>query len=101
MDRPGYLTFTLCPGEAPGSVPAQLDYLIGAGRPAARLDGGPLDRALRHRGDGFRALLVFHARASLDVAGEQHRGFDEVEEHLGLSRTYRVRLADPAATPFV
>ena len=101
MERPGYIVFTLRSGEALGNVPAHLDDLIGSGRAASSLDRGPLDRALRHRGDGFRAVTVFHARRSLNVPGEQHRGFDDVEEELGLSRTYRVRLADPAATPWV
>jgi subtilisin family serine protease len=101
VERPGYITFTLRPGEALSHVPAHLDYLSGAGRPVARMDGGPIDRALRHRSDGFRALTVFHARRSLNVPGEQHSGFDALEEQLGFSRSYRARLADPAATPFV
>jgi thermitase len=101
VERPGYAVFTLRSGEALEHVPAHADCLTGAGRAASQLDRGPLDRALRHRGDGFRAEAVFHARRSLNVAGEQHRGYDDVEEELGLSRTYRVRLADPAATPWV
>jgi subtilisin family serine protease len=101
IERPGYAVFTLRTGEALPNVPAHADCLTGAGRAASQLDRGPLDRALRHRGDGFRAEAVYHARRSLGVAGEQHRGFDDVEEELGLSRTYRVRLADPAATPWV
>ena len=101
VERPGYAVFTLCTGEALGNVPAHADCLIGAGRAASQLDRGPLDRALRHRGDGFRAEAVYHARRSLNVAGEQHSGFDDLEEELGLSRTYRVRLANPLATPWV
>jgi subtilisin family serine protease len=101
IERPGYAVFILRTGEALTNVPAHADCLTGAGRAASQLDRGPLDRALRHRGDGFRAEAVFHARRSLNVAGEQHRGYDDVEEELGLSRTYRVRLADPASTPWV
>lgn len=97
MRREGYIVFTVRSGEAPGHVPAHLDWLLGAARPANRFDGGPIDDALRH-GDGYRALLVFHARASLGTPAEHHVGFDDLEEHLGLSRTYRVRLADPEAT---
>jgi subtilisin family serine protease len=96
--RRGFITFTLRSGERLESVPAQLDYLSGAGRPASALDGGPIDRALRHRGDGFRAVAVYHARRSLGVPGEHHVGYDDVEERLGLSRTYRVRLGDEDAT---
>ena len=98
VDRPGYVEFTLRPGEALDNVPVQLDYLSGAARPASRLDGGPIDRALGHRGDGFRAVAVYHARRSLAIPGEQHKGYDDLEEELGLSRTYRARLADPDAT---
>src|SRR5437899_4854066 len=94
MRREGYIVFTVRSGEAPGHVPAHLDWLLGAGRPANHFDGGPIDLALRH-GDGYRAVLVFHARASLGTPAEHHVGFDELEERLGMSRSYRVRLADP------
>lgn len=97
MRREGYIVFTVRGGEAPSHVPAHLDWLLGAGRPANHFDGGPVDRALRAR-DGYRAVLVFHARASLGTPGEHHVGFDDLEERLGLSRTYRVRLADAEAT---
>src|SRR4051794_11069299 len=98
MLREGYITFTLRPGERLERVPAQLDYLSGAGRAASRLDGGPIDRALRPHGDGFRAVCVYHARGSLGLPGRHHLGFDEIEESIGMSRTYRVRLGDAAAT---
>jgi subtilisin family serine protease len=101
VERPGYITMTLRPGEALENVPAQLDFLSGAGRAASSLDGGPLDGALRHGDDGFRALSVYHARRSLGVPGEHHVGFDDEEERLGMSRTYRVRLGDAAATESV
>lgn len=98
MQRDGYIVFTLRTGEALANVPAQLDLLIGAALPVSRLDGGPIDRALRHRGEGFRAGTVFHARASLQRPAEQHVGYDELEERLGMSRTYRARLGDATAT---
>ncbi|HEV2772426.1 MAG TPA: S8 family serine peptidase [Thermoleophilaceae bacterium] len=98
MERLGYVSFTLRPGEALANVPAHLDYLSGAARAASRLDGGPIDGALRHRGDGFRAVTVFHARRSLGVPAEHHVGYDDVEEHLGMSRSYRARLGDERAT---
>jgi subtilisin family serine protease len=101
MDRPGYVVFTLRPGEALERVPAHLDLLGGAARAVSRLDGGPVDRALRRSGDGFRAVGVFHARRSLAVPGEQHVGYDDVEESLGMSRTYRARLADESHTDAV
>jgi subtilisin family serine protease len=101
VERPGYIVFTLRTGEALESVPAHLDLLSGAARAPSTLDGGPIDRALRHGGDGFRAVAVFHARRSFQKPGEQHVGYDELEERLGMSRTYRARLGDDASTEAV
>ena len=98
MRRPGFIVFTLRPGEALRAVPAHLDLLLGAALPVSRLDRGPIDRALRPGAGGFRAVAVFHARASLARPAEQHVGYDDLEEHLGMSRTYRVRLSDGAAS---
>jgi hypothetical protein len=98
LHRAGHLIVTLRPGAAPGHVPNHLDVLIGAGRPAGRVDGGRLDLVLRRWGNGFRAALVYHARRSLGRAGYQHYGFDDVEEGLGLSRTYRVQLGEAERT---
>ena len=97
MERPGHLLVTLCPGEALEHVPAHVDCLLGAGRPASRLDGGLLDQALRE-GGGFRAIGVYHARESLGRIGEQQARFDDREERLGLSRTYAIQLGDTEAT---
>src|SRR6185436_8078346 len=84
---PGHLTLTLRSGEAPSTVPCHVDRLAGAVRPANRLDGGALDRALRHWGGGARITAVYHARRSLGRLGEQHAGYDDLEEGLGMSRT--------------
>ena len=97
FERPGHVVVTLCPGEALGHVPAQLDCALGACRAASRLDGGALDRALGHAG-GFRAVGVYNARDSLGRIGEQHARFDEREERLGLSRTYAIELGDAEHT---
>ncbi len=96
MQRPGHLLIMLREGEALPYVPNHLDYLLGACRPTTRLDRGSLDRVLRRHGGGFRATGVYHARRSLGRIGEQHVGFDELEERLGLSRTYKIELADTA-----
>jgi thermitase len=98
VQREGYIVFTLRPGEAPEHVPAHLDLLSGAARAASHIDGGRIDRALRHDGDGFRAVTVFHARASLGKPGEHHVGYDSFEEELGMSRSYRARLGRAEAT---
>lgn len=98
LRRPGHIVFTLRPGERFAGVASHVDYVAGAGRRSSRLDDGPIDRALRQWGDGFRALSVYHARRSLGSVGQHHVGFDHIEESLGLSRTYRVEIGDPART---
>ena len=85
---------TLRSGEAPSHVPNHLDCLAGACRPAGRIDGGPVDRVLNCRGGGFRALGVYSSRRSVGRVGTQHLGFDDLEEEIGLSRTYRVEIAE-------
>jgi subtilisin family serine protease len=75
-----------------------MDFLIGAARPAGKLDGGSIDRVLSQRGGGFRALGVYPARRSIERVGEKHVGFDDLEEHIGLSRTYKIELADEEKT---
>ena len=95
---PGHLTLTLRSGEAPATVPCHVDRLAGASRPAGRLDGGPVDRTLSRWGGGARITAVYHARRSLGRLGEQHAGYDDLEEGLGMSRTYAVELAEPEGT---
>lgn len=97
MRYEGHLQVTLRSGEALAHVPNHLDCLVGACRPASRLDGGgTLDRALNRYGGGFRALGVYPAKRSIGRVGEQHVGFNDLEEEMGLSRTYRISVADPA-----
>lgn len=93
--RPGYLRVTLAAGEARPHVPCHIDCLVGAARPAMRLDGGgPLDAALGGAGR-FRVRGVFHARHSLGRMGQQAAGFGDDEELMALSRSYLVEVADP------
>lgn len=98
MQRAGHLVLTLHSGHALDHVPTHVDCLLGACRPCNHLDGGPLDRTLRRWGSGFRATGVFHARSALGVVGEQHSGFNDVEENLGLSRTYRIEIGERQRT---
>ncbi|MBC7901052.1 MAG: S8 family serine peptidase [Saprospiraceae bacterium] len=93
MQLNGHLQITLESGEALPHVPNHMDYLIGACRHTNNLDGGRLDQILNDVGGGFRALSVYPARRSLGHAGEQHLGFDDVEEELGMSRTYQIEIA--------
>jgi len=95
MKYKGHLTLTLRAGEARSHIPAHLDCLAGAARAAGWIDQGPIDRAIERYGGGSRVAGVFHARESLGRPGQHNVGFDEVEENLGLSRTYKVLLAEP------
>lgn len=97
MKRDGFLTLTLRSGVPAAVVPAHLDCLSGAGRPSPVLDGGRIDALLRQQADGARFRRIFHARRSLGRPGEQHVGFDDQEEALGLSRSYQVELGNPEA----
>jgi len=95
MQWKGHLTFTVREGESFRHVPNHVDFVLGATRAVSQLDrGGPLDRAILKWGDGGRVLGVYPSRRGLGRVGEHGAGFDDVEEHLGLSRTYRLELAD-------
>src|SRR5258708_1319396 len=101
MNFEGHLMLTVRPGEARSHIPAHLDCLAGAARPAGRIYQGPMDAAIKRYGGGSRAACVFHARESLGQPGQQHMAFDDVEESLGLSRTYRLQIAEPEGTTSV
>lgn len=97
MKRDGFLTLTLRTGVAAAVVPAHLDCLSGAGRPTSHLDGGRIDALVSRWGDGARFRRIYHARQSLGRPGEQHVGFDDQEEALGLSRSYQLEIGRPEA----
>jgi hypothetical protein len=97
----GHLQLTLKSGEASPYVPNQLDHLLGASRPSGRLDGGPVDRVLSTYCGGFCALGVYSSRRHLGRIGQQHQGFDDLEERLGMSRTYSIQLADASRSQAV
>lgn len=90
-----HLVLTLAAGEGPTTMPAQLDVLVGAARAAPRITGGRLDRVVTSEAGAFRASAVYHARRNLGRVGSRGQGYDDVEEAFGLSRTYRIELADP------
>src|SRR5437867_10850760 len=94
----GHILLTLRPGERFAHVPSHLDFVLGAARRAARLDGGLLDRLLNGLGSAFRATCAYHSRRGLGHVGEQHARFDELEERLGLSRTYKLEVSETERT---
>ena len=95
---PGHLSVTLRPGVALDHVPAQLDLLAGAARHANEFRLAPLDRVLSRWGGGARIAAAYHAKRSLGRFGAHHLGYDDFEEGLGMSRTYKVQIGDVERT---
>ena len=89
---PGHLSVTLRPGVAPDHVPAHLDLLAGAARHANDFRIAALDRVLSRWGGGARIAAAYHAKRSLGRFGAHAVGYDDVEEGLGMSRTYKVQI---------
>lgn len=89
---PGSLLLKMRLGEAPEHIPTQLDVRLGAARAATKMDGGPIDRLLRHHGSSARITRVFTAARSLARHGSRHLDFDDKEHQYGMSRTFRVEL---------
>lgn len=84
-------------GEAPESVPVSADVRTGQ-LPAARaLDGGAVDRIVRHFAGGVRVTRVHAAAATLTTPGTRHLRFNDREHVFGLARVFRIDV--PAGTP--
>src|SRR5438034_2154822 len=92
MIRPGRLMLVLVSGERRNHVPCRIDRLLGAALPATTMRDARID-AILNGDDDFTVTAVYHARRSFGRVGEQHADFDDLEESLGLSRTYSVELA--------
>ncbi len=100
MLRPGRVLLVLVPGEARTNVPCRIDRLLGAALPATSIRDRRLDAVLNGDED-FLVTAVYHARRSFGQVGEQHVGYDDIEEGLGLSRSYAVELAGAERAPEV
>jgi subtilisin family serine protease len=87
---PGSLVLKLQLGEAPDHVPSQMDVRHKAVAAATKLDGGVIDRLIRHYANGAHITRVHAAAASLGRRGERHRDFSDQEHICGMSRTFRV-----------
>ena len=91
------LLVTLRLGEVPEHLPG-LRAVHGFGTPMAeRVDGGPIDRLLRHHGGAFRAARLHSARVRrVERAVAGARRFDDVEQLSGVARVLRIEVRDPA-----
>jgi subtilisin family serine protease len=91
---------TLRLGEVPGHVPG-LRAVAGYGTaPATHIDGGVIDRLLRHHGDAFRATRLHSARVRrVERPVPGWRRFDDVEQITGVARVLRIEIRDPDGLP--
>src|SRR5215208_6460290 len=83
---PGRLLVQLRLGEAPEAIPTALDVRQGALEAEPRFGISALDRVLGHFADRVAVTRLHDSAASLGRVGASHRGFDELEHVLGLSR---------------
>jgi len=94
------LLLTLKLGEVPEHLPG-LRAVKGFGTPIAdHIDGGVIDRLLRHHGGAIRVARLHSARtrrAERAVTGA--RRFDEIEQLSGVARVLRVEVRDSAGMP--
>jgi subtilisin family serine protease len=84
-------------GEAPETIPASADIRTGRLSAAQSLDGGVIDRIVRHHAGGVRISRVHSAAAGINQAGCSHLNFDDREQVFGLARTFRFDV--PPGTP--
>lgn len=96
----GRLLLTLKLGEMPEHVPGWRACTHHGAEMAERIDGGVIDRLLRHHGGALRAVRLHSARqprSARAVPGAYR--FDEVEQISGVARVLRVQVRDPAGMP--
>ena len=99
--RPRRLLLTVRLGELPEHVPSWSSSRRYGVAPADHIDGGPIDRLLRHHGGALRCTRQHTARTPHDtrpgVVGA--RRFDDIEQLSGVARVLRVEVADDRAMP--
>jgi len=99
--RPRRLLLTVRLGELPEHVPSWSSSLRYGVPPAERIDGGPIDRLLRHHGGALRCTRLHTARMTRDarpgVIGA--RRFDDIEQLSGVARVLRIEVADDRRVP--
>ncbi|MBN3760738.1 S8 family serine peptidase [Burkholderia sp. Ac-20365] len=89
---PGSFLLKMELGEAPDNVPSLFDVRGGHARAAPKLDGGPIDRIVRHFAGDTAVARVHVAAASLGSPGRRHCRFDTAEQVSGLARTFLFRV---------
>lgn len=79
----GHIVVKMAAGEAPDGVPHYLDVAAGRRDAPTRLDGGPVDRALRRWAPAMRVSRAFRPARGDDT-------WDDLEQETGLARTFRI-----------
>ena len=101
VPRPRRLLLTLRLGEMPEHVPSYASCRHYGVAAAERIDGGAIDRLLRHYGAALRCCRLHSALAPRaarpGVVGACR--FDDVEQLSGVARVLRIEVADDAAMP--
>lgn len=93
---PRRLLLTLQLGEMPDSMPSWAACSRHGVPMAESIDGGVIDRLLRHHGGALRCARVHSARRSRSTAVTGARRFDDVEQLSGVARVLRVEVLDDA-----
>lgn len=96
----GRLLITLKLGEMPEHVPGWRACTRYGTAMADRIDGGVIDRLLRHHGGALRAVRLHSARTprrERDVTGAWR--FDEIEQISGVARVLRIQVREPEGMP--
>lgn len=98
---PRRLLVTLRLGELPEHIPSLIACRRYGVAMAETVDGGAIDRLLRHHGGAARVTRLHNARTPHEqrpqVAGA--RRYDDVEQLSGVARVLRVEVADDAGVP--
>ena len=98
---PGRLLVTLRLGEMPDDIPSWAAVRRHGVALAARIDGGPIDRLLRHHGSAMRCARLHTSRLPREhrpgVPGA--RRFDDIEQLSGVARVLRIDVADDGGVP--
>ena len=92
----GRLLVTLKLGEMPEHVPGWRACSHYGAAMADRIDGGVIDRLLRHHGGALRVVRLHSARTprtARAVAGSQR--FDDIEQISGVARVLRIQVSEP------
>ncbi len=96
----GRLLLTLKLGEMPEHIPGWRACTRHGTAMADRIDGGIIDRLLRHHGGALRAVRLHSARTPRSeraVAGSYR--FDEIEQISGVARVLRIQVREPEGVP--